>query len=233
MIKVERTKSRSAHLKYQLRIDNEIFRAGRTARTRDDRLTVYFEEENSAIDLEVKDLDLFKRITKHTFNEIPAQIKYLTLLSVNEYMSFESSFVEVFKYINVERGADELFEISGAIQPSSGNWDTPFSPAEFVVEFYKRLRTYYQVKFEDDELMFVFTFKAKNLDSTIEAETLAQRDKIQKIHDQTIAYLMSTVGRESVAVFFDFPDSIRTVCEQYLLYFGQFLKDLGVPSRRH
>lgn len=33
---------------------------------------------------------------------------------------------------------------------------------------------------------------------------------------------------EAVRVRFEFPDSVRTACEQYLLYFAQFLKDLGV-----
>lgn len=35
---------------------------------------------------------------------------------------------------------------------------------------------------------------------------------------------------ESVAVLFDFPEDVRVPCEQYLLYFGQFLRDLGVQS---
>lgn len=35
---------------------------------------------------------------------------------------------------------------------------------------------------------------------------------------------------ESVAVLFDFPEEVRVPCEQYLLYFGQFLRDLGVQS---
>lgn len=35
---------------------------------------------------------------------------------------------------------------------------------------------------------------------------------------------------DSVAVVFDFPEEVRVTCEQYLLYFGQFLRDLGVPA---
>lgn len=35
---------------------------------------------------------------------------------------------------------------------------------------------------------------------------------------------------DSVAVLFDFPEEVRVPCEQYLLYFGQFLRDLGVQS---
>jgi CheY-like chemotaxis protein len=35
---------------------------------------------------------------------------------------------------------------------------------------------------------------------------------------------------DSVAVLFDFPEEVRVPCEQYLLYFGQFLRDLGVQA---
>lgn len=34
----------------------------------------------------------------------------------------------------------------------------------------------------------------------------------------------------SVVVSFDFPEQVRVPCEQYLLYFAQFLKDLGVEA---
>jgi predicted transcriptional regulator len=35
---------------------------------------------------------------------------------------------------------------------------------------------------------------------------------------------------ESVQLSFDFPKEVRVACEQYLLYFGQFLSDLGVHA---
>jgi hypothetical protein len=35
----------------------------------------------------------------------------------------------------------------------------------------------------------------------------------------------------SIIRLFEFPDSIRPACEQYLLYFGQFLKDLGIDAK--
>jgi hypothetical protein len=34
----------------------------------------------------------------------------------------------------------------------------------------------------------------------------------------------------SVVKLFKFPPAIKTACEQYLLYFGQFLKDLGIDA---
>ncbi|HYE76343.1 MAG TPA: hypothetical protein VEF04_23565, partial [Blastocatellia bacterium] len=35
---------------------------------------------------------------------------------------------------------------------------------------------------------------------------------------------------DSVAMSFDFPAEVRVTCEQYLLYFAQFLRDLGVEA---
>ena len=35
---------------------------------------------------------------------------------------------------------------------------------------------------------------------------------------------------DSIAVLFDFPEEVRVPCEQYLLYFGQFLRDLGIQA---
>lgn len=37
-------------------------------------------------------------------------------------------------------------------------------------------------------------------------------------------------GRDTLVTLFDFPAPIRTACEQYLLYFTQFLQDLGIRA---
>ncbi len=36
---------------------------------------------------------------------------------------------------------------------------------------------------------------------------------------------------KSVSVLFSFPTSVKSACEQYLLYFGQFLSDLGIQTQ--
>jgi CheY-like chemotaxis protein len=49
---------------------------------------------------------------------------------------------------------------------------------------------------------------------------------------QNTANEEATEGKfgDSVAMLFDFPEEVRVSCEQYLLYFGQFLRDLGVQA---
>lgn len=59
-------------------------------------------------------------------------------------------------------------------------------------------------------------------------------DWIPRIHLLQIereTRLAAQVRGESVVAFFDFPDAVRVPCEQYLLYFAQFLKDLGLEAR--
>jgi hypothetical protein len=41
---------------------------------------------------------------------------------------------------------------------------------------------------------------------------------------------LETEGSRTVAALFEFPDSVKSACEQYLMYFGQFLKDLGIEA---
>ena|ERR1041385_2210085 len=57
---------------------------------------------------------------------------------------------------------------------------------------------------------------------------------IQQAQDGTKAMQLAIsirAGREeSVFMLFDFPEHVRVPCEQYLLYFGQFLRDLGVEA---
>ncbi len=36
---------------------------------------------------------------------------------------------------------------------------------------------------------------------------------------------------QTIDLVFDFPPAIRSACEQYLLYFGQFLRDIGIDAR--
>ncbi len=42
--------------------------------------------------------------------------------------------------------------------------------------------------------------------------------------------LKAKLSVKSVLMFFDFPEEVKVPCEQYLLYFAKFLKDLGVEA---
>lgn len=54
--------------------------------------------------------------------------------------------------------------------------------------------------------------------------------KIRKSHQQTITEITSKLQNDTLLTFFNFPEEIKTSCAQYLLYFAEFLKDLGINA---
>ncbi len=42
--------------------------------------------------------------------------------------------------------------------------------------------------------------------------------------------ILAEMKRDSLVTFFEFPQPVRTACQQYLLYFVQFLADLGIDA---
>lgn len=63
------------------------------------------------------------------------------------------------------------------------------------------------------------------------ADELARITKlIREVHDDVMRTLAPYIHSDAVTISFDFPEEVRIPCEQYLLYFVQFLKDLGVEA---
>lgn len=53
---------------------------------------------------------------------------------------------------------------------------------------------------------------------------------LRHIHQQTEKSLAAKLRADSVVIYFDFPIEVRVACEQYLLYFIQFLHELGIDT---
>lgn len=82
---------------------------------------------------------------------------------------------------------------------------------------------------------------AADLDDTIEHVLLLEKDLLDlsklieaHIEEQERRRLFKYIGEapppRKVTVLFSFPAPVKNACEQYLLYFGQFLSDLGVEA---
>lgn len=115
------------------------------------------------------------------------------------------------------------------------NWKRPFSIKEFVELMEKVINS-------DDDLDFEWVQREQK--TVIECEISCQTydgemiirsyvegklSAIQKISDRVINELTYNVPN-AVISWFEFPERVRIPCEQYLLYFIQFLKDLGISA---
>jgi hypothetical protein len=56
---------------------------------------------------------------------------------------------------------------------------------------------------------------------------------LRQLADVASKILKARVEEGSLVVSFDFPPQVKVPCEQYLLYFVQFLQDLGVDATSH
>ena len=55
-------------------------------------------------------------------------------------------------------------------------------------------------------------------------------DTLRKVHTDAEVHLASELDPERLVTYFSFPPSIRIACEQYLVYFSQFLIDVGINA---
>lgn len=65
--------------------------------------------------------------------------------------------------------------------------------------------------------------------SSIGEQLGSYKSQIAERYDEAVKILLEP-RQESVQVLLDFPEELRVYCEQYLVYFVQFLKDLGVEA---
>lgn len=79
-------------------------------------------------------------------------------------------------------------------------------------------------------LSIAISFIVKDTDNIIDAEVYEHKATLNHLHELTKASLLAKLHSESIVMQFDFPEEVRVPCEQYLLYFSQFLRDLGVET---
>ena len=116
------------------------------------------------------------------------------------------------------------------------DWKGPYSFAEYYSGFEEQLNSEHSdvtARQDDDEALangFWITFTVPPMQGPLADQILACARTLAEITESVGASLRMQIADDSVALQFEFPDEVRVSCEQYLLYFAQFLKDLGVGA---
>ncbi len=129
-------------------------------------------------------------------------------------------------------------KLSFLVTVDEENWAKPFS----IVQFYDALeqvvskhptyrlidkdRGVYNRGIYNKRIYIDIKDQQASIDDLVEAHRLSLRDIIL----QTYAMLAAAVRRDSLVTFFEFPPAIKTACQQYLVYFIQFLSDMGIEA---
>ena len=84
----------------------------------------------------------------------------------------------------------------------------------------------------EEELLngFSIVCPVENVESTVVSQIDAVVPLLERTHKQAQANMLLRSQPHSIVTQFDFPEEVKVPCEQYLLYFVQFLRDVGIEA---
>lgn len=125
--------------------------------------------------------------------------------------------------------------IEVAFRVETEEWNSPYSLLEFSKALSEIIELendpaikYYQ---SDEEFVsngFGILFNLTNGDAKILKEEEKVVEKVETYLSRTKAVLIDRIESDVVTTLFSFPEEIKTACNQYLVYFAQFLRDTGI-----
>ena len=114
-----------------------------------------------------------------------------------------------------------------------GGWVGKSSPKQFVDEIKDAVSNNpdIDVYFHDyEDYGFNISYRIKSLESRIVDEVLFHTIEVRRLLDAVENKLLDLPVQNSIVKSFNFPADVAVSCEQYLQYFVQFLRDLGVEA---
>jgi hypothetical protein len=166
---------------------------------------------------------LFTRLSDHSLAEIPSNVG-LDLSSLDLGNGIMDDFS--IRYWNSETA------LSANLTIEVSHWKERWSPAEYTKALSDQLHRLNPEGLKAREkggIGMVFSFAP--------SESVPLRQIIQQFNSvmenlQKAARnaLLVSLNRGTLTTLFDLPEEVRVPCEQYLLYFSEFLRDVGVDA---
>lgn len=186
----------------------------------------------------IYDHEIWEKLILHRFNEFPVNVHKLT------FRTFRTNFdsIDSTWHISIVKKEKEVFEIQSSLNFEFEHWKRPYSISEYVaafkyIAFFNNAlesSNHPEFRFEVDEVAkgngLTMIFPVPSPHSSIESQLLTCSTTVNKFDEETTGVLESRLHNKSVVMHFDFPEEVRVPCEQYLLYFVQFLRDIGINT---
>ena len=134
------------------------------------------------------------------------------------------------------RGQKKSYDLIFAVEFDPVRWKRLWSSSEYLDAFGEvvKLSEIPRISFNkvEDTVWYGFelTFNVHNPKTNVATEVSRYTSLLTQLNERTESLLSVRVHDGSVVLHFDFPDEVRVPCEQYLLYFVQFLRDLGIEA---
>lgn len=174
--------------------------------------------------------DISEIIMRNSFDSISKDIRKLEIYYPLEFWNM----VQKIKVIREDKKGD-LINFIFYIEFDFEEWKNPYSIIEFAQVMEEVVSSYnsFGIEWEqEDEVISNGCYiKCKNFDhsSTLKEVFTQYIKQIKEIHEKASILLYSN-SDDSVISIFNFPEEVRIPCEQYLVYFAQFLKEVGIET---
>lgn len=192
--------------------------------------------EGGVYNLKSLNLDTFILLTKYTFNDFPDYKGGSGYTFPLHRIDYKPAIGEIGLITSVTIFSEEIVF---RLKPNLTEWNRPYSFLDYGREFTRVGKNEYQldvhfyeydISAERDDSFWV-RFEYPSSREELKGHVLSVIFLIQAVHQQTEENLIPNVKEKSVVASFpDFPKEVETYCEQYLTYFIQFLRDLGVDA---
>lgn len=186
--------------------------------------------------------DSLSTIGRYSFGDLPSEVADITFAVSTLSSAVKKEMPDLLHSASVSRQIDKVsfgnsstiqagdFCIELLMQMASSEWDHPFSTRRYYDEFFSLVLPTLGVSLDEVEDAYhklTFEFDPQSLigDSVRGVALL-----IANADQESRRRVVEEMSGESLVKYFKFPTDLSTFCEQYLLYFVQFLRDLGVHA---
>ncbi|WDD97574.1 hypothetical protein [Thalassomonas actiniarum] len=165
----------------------------------------------------------FLRLSKLNFGDFPAWFGY------DGPYPFENVYLLQF-YMNLSKQEDSLYIVHGI---DYEEWAYPFSMKNFSKTYQQKFQDIgVEATIDNDNGYDCIINIPYNFDNK---ETLfgiiINYCKIAiDCYKASLAELSNEGIKNSIIKYFEFPDNYKNICSQYLIWFGEFLKNLGIEA---
>jgi len=199
----------------------------------EDKDSGYFEFEDGQSFVTIHNEDVIAELLKYSFEEVG---EFIYEFSYEK--EFENWDFGITLNLNCKKDKDEFApSVKAIFRIEPEEWNKPYSIFEFSKVLSKTIasdnETNYKYFQNDDEVVsngFGILFSFPDIKTILSGIVVKSIEKIEEIIDRTTSSLVSNLDKEAITTFFVFPDHIKTACKQYLIYFAQFLMDIGIEA---
>jgi len=188
--------------------------------------------------LSTSDINAMERILALGIWDIPQEVYGINFNRTYPWMDLITSVkIDISREVNV-------YHIVFEVKPDLVSWARPYSFSAYLLEFENKFNALKGpgleqfgiskkgrgaiggIRWEEFDMALNTYFTGETFKDVMDKAT----SFLPEVHLQTVKSLMLSLNQNSYIRYFDFPDEVRVYCEQYLQYFIQFLRDLGVEA---